>query len=153
MKNREWLCRSQFQCSILNFYGSVFIGDHTHAPSLACPIQGDTIYCGSHVRRRYRCVALNGASLERRPLMTNSPHARAQSATIQLYITLLGPPQLNLLGTPVPLPRRQLRALLYRLAVTLQPVSREHICFLLWPDIPETAARRHLTVLLNQLRQ
>src|SRR3954451_21316962 len=85
--------------------------------------------------------------------MTDSPHARAQPATIQLYITLLGPPQLNLLGTPVPLPRRQLRALLYRLAVTLQPVSREQLCFLLWPDIPETAARRNLTVLLNQLRQ
>jgi Xaa-Pro aminopeptidase len=39
------------------------------------------------------------------------------------------------------------------LAVTLQPVSREQLCFLLWPDIPETAARRNLTVLLNQLRQ
>jgi DNA-binding SARP family transcriptional activator len=85
--------------------------------------------------------------------MTDSPHARAQPATIQLHISLLGPPQLKVLGTPVPLPRRQLRALLYRLAVTLQPVSREHLCFLLWPDIPEAAARRHLTVLLNQLRQ
>ena len=43
--------------------------------------------------------------------MTDSPHARAQPATIQLYINLFGPPQLSLLGTPVPLPRRQLRAL------------------------------------------
>jgi predicted ATPase/DNA-binding SARP family transcriptional activator len=85
--------------------------------------------------------------------MIDSPHARAQPATTQLYITLLGPPQLNVLGTPLPLPRRQLRALLYRLAVALQPVSREQLCFLLWPDIPEAAARRNLTVLLNQLRQ
>jgi DNA-binding SARP family transcriptional activator len=85
--------------------------------------------------------------------MTDSPYAPAQPTPIQLYITLLGSPQLNVLGTPAPLPRRQLRALLYRLAVTLQPVSREHLCFLLWPDIPETAARRNLTVLLNQLRQ
>jgi predicted ATPase/DNA-binding SARP family transcriptional activator len=51
------------------------------------------------------------------------------------------------------LPRRQLRALLFRLAVELQPVPREHLCFLLWPDVPEAVARRHLAVLLNQLRQ
>jgi predicted ATPase/DNA-binding SARP family transcriptional activator len=85
--------------------------------------------------------------------MTDPPHAPAQPATIQLYITLLGPPQLTLLDAPVALPRRQLRALLYRLAAALQPVPREQLCFLLWPDVPETAARRHLTVLLNQLRQ
>jgi DNA-binding SARP family transcriptional activator len=85
--------------------------------------------------------------------MTDSPHARAHPAAIRLYITLLGPPQLTVLDTPLLLPRRQLRALLYRLAVSLQPVPREHLCFLLWPDIPEAAARRHLTVLLNQLRQ
>src|SRR4051812_41435588 len=85
--------------------------------------------------------------------MTDSPHARAQPATTKLYITLLGPPQLNVLGTPLPLPRRQLRALLYRLAVALQPVSREQLGFLLWPDIPDATARRNLTVLLNQLRR
>jgi DNA-binding SARP family transcriptional activator len=85
--------------------------------------------------------------------MTDSPHAPAQPATIQLHITLLGSPQLSALGTPLLIPRRQLRALLYRLAATLQPVAREQLCFLLWPDIPEAAARRHLTVLLNQLRQ
>jgi predicted ATPase/DNA-binding SARP family transcriptional activator len=70
-----------------------------------------------------------------------------------LSITLLGPPQVALGGTPVQLPRRQLRALLYRLAVELQPAPRGHLCFLLWPDVPEAAARRNLTVLLNQLRQ
>ena len=85
--------------------------------------------------------------------MTDSPHARAQPATTQLRITLLGPPQLTVLGTPLPLPRRQLRALLYRLAVALQPVSREQLGFLLWPDLPDAAARRNLTVLLNQLRR
>jgi predicted ATPase/DNA-binding SARP family transcriptional activator len=69
-----------------------------------------------------------------------------------LHITLLGPPRLVADGHPLSLPRRQLRALLYRLAVELQPVPREHLCFLLWPDTPETTARRHLTVLLNQLR-
>jgi predicted ATPase/DNA-binding SARP family transcriptional activator len=39
------------------------------------------------------------------------------------------------------------------LAVAPQPVPREQLCFLLWPDIAEAAARRNLTVLLNQLRQ
>jgi predicted ATPase/DNA-binding SARP family transcriptional activator len=80
--------------------------------------------------------------------LTTTPHESEQP----LQITLLGPPQLMAEGHPLPLPRRQLRALLYRLAVELQPVSREQLCFLLWPDIPESAARRHLTVLLNQLR-
>jgi non-specific serine/threonine protein kinase len=56
-------------------------------------------------------------------------------------------------GTPVPLARKQVRALLYRLAAALQPVAREQLYFLLWPDIADAAARRHLTVLLNQLRQ
>ena len=46
-----------------------------------------------------------------------------------------------------------MRALLYRLAASLQPVAREHLCFLLWPDTPEATARRYLTVLLNLLRQ
>src|SRR5262245_29893829 len=69
--------------------------------------------------------------------MTASPHTQAQPQTTQLSITLLGTPQLTVPGAPEPilLPRRQLRALLYRLAVALQPVSREQLCFLLWPDI------------------
>ena len=80
--------------------------------------------------------------------------AATQRATERpLHITLLGPPQLTVRGTPLPLPRRQLRALFYRLAVTLQPVPREQLCFLFWLDIAEAAARRNLTVLLNQLRQ
>jgi len=79
--------------------------------------------------------------------------AATQHATERpLHITLLGSPQLTVRGTPIALPRRQLRALLYRLAVAPQPVPREQLCFLLWPDIAEAAARRNLTVLLNQLR-
>jgi predicted ATPase/DNA-binding SARP family transcriptional activator len=80
--------------------------------------------------------------------------AAPQGATERpLHITLLGPPQITMRGTPLSLPRRQLRALCYRLAVALQPVPREQLCFLLWPDIADAAARRNLTVLLNQLRQ
>src|SRR5262245_10850197 len=49
--------------------------------------------------------------------------------------------------------RRQARALLYRIAAAAQPVPREQLAFLLWPDIPNAAARRNLTVLLNQIRR
>ena len=76
-----------------------------------------------------------------------------QLTAAPLSVTLLGPPQITLAGAPLALPRRQMRALLYRLAVAQQPVPRDQLCFLFWPDIADTAARRNLTVLLNQLRQ
>lgn len=70
-----------------------------------------------------------------------------------LHATLLGSPQLSSAGAIIPLARRQMRALFFRLAVTLRPVARDQLCFLFWPDIGDSAARRNLTVLLNQLRQ
>src|SRR5215204_3771023 len=73
--------------------------------------------------------------------------------TLRLAVNVLGPHQLMLADAPIALARRQMRALLYRLAAALQPVAREQLYFLLWPDIPDAAARRNLTVLLNQLRQ
>ncbi|NTU80161.1 MAG: transcriptional activator domain-containing protein, partial [Chloroflexales bacterium] len=73
--------------------------------------------------------------------------------TVTVEVALLGPPQVRARGEPLPMARRQLRALLYRLAVELKPVPREQLGFLLWPDLPEHAARRNLTVLLSQLRQ
>ncbi|MGH2587939.1 MAG: AfsR/SARP family transcriptional regulator [Dehalococcoidia bacterium] len=77
----------------------------------------------------------------------------APPATPVLCIDLLGSPEVTWAGRPLALPRRQLRALLYRLAATSQPVPREQLCFLFWPDIPEAAARRNLIVLLNHLRR
>lgn len=56
-------------------------------------------------------------------------------------------------GTHLPIARRQVRALLYRLVADSQPVPREHLCFLLWPDTPESSARRNLTGLLSHLRR
>lgn len=70
-----------------------------------------------------------------------------------LQIALLGPPLLLRDDQPYPIARRQSRALLYRIAATPHPVPRDQLCFLLWPDSPETVARRHLTVLLTQLRR
>ncbi len=72
-------------------------------------------------------------------------------ASLRVY--LLGPPRVEWAGRSLPIPRRQARALLYRLATQLQPVPREHLCFLFWPDIPESNARRNLSRLLTHLRR
>ncbi|NTU79251.1 MAG: AAA family ATPase [Chloroflexales bacterium] len=54
-------------------------------------------------------------------------------------------------------PRRQARALLYRLAAPAPGAApmlpRDHLCFLLWPDLPQSAARRNLSVVIAQLRR
>ena len=69
-----------------------------------------------------------------------------------LRIYLLGPPRVEWDGQSWAIPRRQARALLFRLAAVPQAV-REHLRFLFWPDIPEADACRHLTRLLTHLRR
>jgi DNA-binding SARP family transcriptional activator len=73
-----------------------------------------------------------------------------EEADLRIY--LLGLPRAECLGGVLAVPRRQVRALLFRLAARLQPVSREYLCFLFWPDLPESTARRNLSRLLPQLR-
>ena len=73
-------------------------------------------------------------------------------ADTSLQVHLLGLPRVECAGSPLSIPRRQVRALLYRLAVQLRPVSRDHLCFLLWSDEPDAMARRNLSRLLPQLR-
>jgi len=68
-----------------------------------------------------------------------------------LKILLLGSPSTSWQGRPFKLARRQARALLYRLASDLQPVSREHLGFLFWPDSSEAQAKRNLNRLLSYL--
>jgi hypothetical protein len=48
-----------------------------------------------------------------------------------LRVYLLGPPKMEWDGHPFDLPRRQARALLYHLVVSLQPIPREHLYFVL----------------------
>lgn len=91
-------------------------------------------------------VRIPNSTHERQPLEKEIP-------PLPLTLTMLGAPQLSWVGNPIPLARRQMRALLFRLAVTMRPVARDQLCFLFWPDIADGAARRNLTVLLNQLRQ
>lgn len=59
-------------------------------------------------------------------------------AATELSIFLLGPPRVEIASGPLAIPRRQARALLYRLAIEAQPVPRESLCFLFWPDAGET---------------
>lgn len=69
-----------------------------------------------------------------------------------MKITLFGVCRITWNSQPLVLPRRQARALLYRLAARLEAVPRAHLAFLFWPDEPDAAARRHLTRLLSSLR-
>ena len=70
-----------------------------------------------------------------------------------LRIYLLGPPTIYCGDKLVTVPRRQARALLFRLAVRMRPTPREHLCFLFWPNQSESKARRNLTHLLTHLRR
>ncbi|NOZ30064.1 MAG: tetratricopeptide repeat protein [Chloroflexi bacterium] len=77
----------------------------------------------------------------------------AAEGVADLKVYLLGPPKVLWGGDLLTVPRRQTRALLYRLAAHLQPVSRQRLCFLFWPNVPESSARRNLTHLLTHLRR
>jgi DNA-binding SARP family transcriptional activator len=52
----------------------------------------------------------------------------------------------------IDIPRRRARALLFRLAVDMLPVAREHLVYLFWSNIPDSTAHRDLTHLLTHLR-
>lgn len=69
-----------------------------------------------------------------------------------LYISMLGAPEVRWQAEPLLIPRRQTRALLYYLAAHLQPLPRQHLCFIFWPDMAEVTARRNFSRLLNHLR-
>lgn len=83
----------------------------------------------------------------------SSPELEACSTSAAFRIALLGAPEITWAGQPLSLPRRQTRALLYRLAADPQPAPRAQLCFLFWPDIADGTARRNLTRLLVLLRQ
>jgi DNA-binding SARP family transcriptional activator/tetratricopeptide (TPR) repeat protein len=70
-----------------------------------------------------------------------------------LSIYLFGTPAVVWAGEPLSIPRRHVRGLLYHLAAQTAPCAREHLCLLLWPDIPEASAHRNLTRTLTHLRR
>jgi DNA-binding SARP family transcriptional activator/tetratricopeptide (TPR) repeat protein len=81
------------------------------------------------------------------------PLGQSAPARPPLRCRLLGPPCVEWDSTALAIPRRSVRALLYRLACASQPVSRGHLHLLFWPDVPETLARRNLSHLLTHLRR
>lgn len=70
-----------------------------------------------------------------------------------LRVRLLGPPRVESDGAVLAITRRQVRALFYYLVAQPEPVSRERLSFLFWPDAPESKARRRLSRLLAQLHR
>ncbi|MFN8488823.1 MAG: BTAD domain-containing putative transcriptional regulator [Caldilineaceae bacterium] len=70
-----------------------------------------------------------------------------------LYICLFKSPQIFWHGQQYLLARWQTQALLYYLAVYLQPMTRSHLCQLFWPQENTAWARRRLTHLLDDLRR
>lgn len=92
--------------------------------------------------------------------MTHGTRARPASPYVdetdpsatELHVHLLGPPRVAHAGQPLTISRRQTRAMLYRLAARQEPVGREQLAFLFWPDKPEATARHNLSQLLSLLR-
>lgn len=77
---------------------------------------------------------------------------RLSAIPADLRIYLLGPPRVEYSKGSLAIPRRQARALLYRLAADMQPIPRERLCYLFWPDESESSARRNLSHLITHLR-
>jgi predicted ATPase/DNA-binding SARP family transcriptional activator len=86
-------------------------------------------------------------------MVENPPTEFAPTPHADLAVSVLGVPVVKWLDAPLDIARRQVRALLYRLAAGPESIPREQLCFLFWPDVPETDARRKLTGLLAHLRR
>ncbi|KPL83428.1 hypothetical protein SE15_07055 [Thermanaerothrix daxensis] len=69
-----------------------------------------------------------------------------------LRILLLGPPQIEYGGHPLRIQRRLLRTLLFYLATQADPVGRQTLLDLFWPDEDQEDGRRHLREVLSKLR-
>src|ERR1700731_2028648 len=78
-------------------------------------------------------------------------HVNAASA--QLTIRLLGMPEALCAGTPLLLHDQKARALLYYLAATGRPRSRDYLASLLWSETLESNARHSLRSSLYHMRQ
>ena len=69
------------------------------------------------------------------PRQSKTEQPTGSPATI-LQIYLLGLPVVRWAGHSLTVSRRQVRALLYRLAAETQPIPRERLSGLFWPDTP-----------------
>ena len=87
------------------------------------------------------------------PISSTKGVSAEQDPSRSMRIYLLGAPRIEWAGKALVIPRRQCRALLFRLAAGPDPVPREGLQFLLWPDLPDAEARRNLTHLLTHMRR
>ena len=71
----------------------------------------------------------------------------------QLEVLLLGTPRILSYGLPLKVERRKSRALLYYLAAHRNPVRRERLPAILWPDLEIRSAQHALSVTLHELRK
>lgn len=87
--------------------------------------------------------------------MNASPSSTGEQSTFQSYfrLNLLGFPTITWKNSILTIPRRSVRALLYRLACEMAPVKRDQLVLLFWPDVPNSVARRNLSHLLTHLRR
>ena len=67
-------------------------------------------------------------------------------------ICLLGHPNVLRDGEPLKISRRKSRAILFYSAAQAQPVPRQALLELFWPDLPRTAAQQTLRTSLHGLR-
>src|SRR6266481_2611048 len=72
--------------------------------------------------------------------------------TAQLTIRLLGAPEAHIAGAPLVLHKQKARALLYYLAATGRPHTRDHLATLLWSESPDSNARHSLRSSLYHIR-
>jgi DNA-binding SARP family transcriptional activator len=70
-----------------------------------------------------------------------------------LSIHLLGTPQIRRDGEPIHITRRKSRALVYYLAASDKPVTRDHLLTFFWPDLERAAAQQTLRTTLHGLRR
>jgi predicted ATPase/DNA-binding SARP family transcriptional activator len=70
-----------------------------------------------------------------------------------LSLCLLGPPRIDVDGTPIDVDTRKAIALLAYLSVTRQPYTRDGLASLLWPEYDQTHARATLRRTLSTLNK
>jgi DNA-binding SARP family transcriptional activator len=70
-----------------------------------------------------------------------------------LRVCLLGKAQVLVDDQELHIPRRKSRAVLYYLAAQTQPIRRQQLLALLWPDLPRPAALQTLRTTLHGLRR
>ncbi len=80
-------------------------------------------------------------------------HSELDDSSTLLSVRMLGPPSVTWEGRPLPIPRRQVRALLYVLASATSPLSRDTVAALFWPDVPPDVGTTNLSRLLYFLQR